>query len=364
MRNQPKIGILLGTSLLRKVIRGEPTYEKARIYYEYGVKNGVLPILFDHRGLNLKKRQVRGFVWKPSVQHYVLTVCPLPRVVHKRVLIRSPKLKALSRLLGRRLFNPDINRNKWRIHHLLNRNPCLKPHLPVTLRLIASTQGLKLLERYPIIFIKPAIGSLGKGISQIQSTVDHHYIFRPYRGKKRLLSKIQLKRALAEQHLINRHFLIQQGISLAKYHGSPFDLRVSVQKGRKGEWQISGETAKVAQGKRNLTNLSQNGKAVPAPTVLSHAFPKRNPQIILQKVRRLALEVCRTLEKTYPAFADAGLDIGVDQQGHPWLIEVNFRDLRYSFHSAGKYAMFKNTYYNPMRYAKYLLSQVVLGKVI
>ncbi|WP_425437293.1 YheC/YheD family protein [Melghirimyces profundicolus] len=91
----------------------------------------------------------------------------------------------------------------------------------MTLKLRGSTQGLKLLERHPVVFIKPAIGSLGKGISQIQS------------------------------------------------------------KGEKGEWQISGETAKVAQRKRNLTNLSQNGKAVPAPTVLSHAFPNKNSRIIL-----------------------------------------------------------------------------------
>ncbi|MFC4075966.1 YheC/YheD family protein [Salinithrix halophila] len=356
MRNQPKIGILLETPLLQNIIRGVPTYEKVRIYYEYGMNNGVLPILFDFKGLYLKNRQVRGFVWKPSVQRYVPTVCSLPYVVHNRVLTRSPKLKALSRLLGRRLFNPEINRNKWRIHLLLNRNPRLQSHLPVTLKLCA-VQGLKLLENYPVVFIKPAIGSLGKGISHIQSTGNNHYLFRPYKGRTRLLSKVQLKQALAKQRLINHQFLIQQGISLAKYHGSSFDLRVSVQKGRKGEWQISGETAKVAQRKTKLTNLSQNGKAVPAPTVLQHAFPNQNPQIILGKVRRLALDICRTLEKAYPAFADAGLDIGVDQQGHPWLIEVNFRDLRYSFQTAGEMKMFKNTYYNPMRYAKYLLFQ-------
>lgn len=356
MHCKHKVGILLGTPLLNRVISGKPTHERARLYFEYGYKNGVCPILFDLKGLNLKKRQVAGYVWKPSKQRYLRTVIPLPHVVHKRDLVNSPKLTALSRLLGKRLFNPLINRNKLMIHHLLRQNPRIQPHLPDTRGLGASAHGLQLIQRYPTVFIKPVIGSLGKNVSKIQAIGNKHYKFYPYKGKTRSLSEFQLKQELAKHRVTNNHFLIQQGIPLAKYHGSPFDLRVSVQKGKGGRWQISGEVAKVARHKGILTNLSQNGKAIPAPTVLSHAFPNKNPQDILQKVRRLSIEVCRTLEKTYPAFADAGLDIGLDHKGHPWLIEVNFRDLRYSFHSAGEYRMFKNTYYNPMRYAKFLLS--------
>lgn len=76
----------------------------------------------------------------------------------------------------------------------------------------------------------------------------------------------------------------------------------------------------------------------------------------MEKIYDLSLEICQTLEKSHPGFADAGLDIGIDQRGKPWFIEVNFRDLRYSFRSAGEPQMFQNTYFHPMCYAKFLLS--------
>jgi len=48
--------------------------------------------------------------------------------------------------------------------------------------------------------------------------------------------------------------------------------------------------------------------------------------------------------------------MGVDQQGNPYLIEVNVRDQRYSFYKAGELEMFKNTYRRPLEYAKSLFS--------
>lgn len=356
MHCQHRVRILLGTPLLHRALSGKPAHEKGHLYFECGKKYGVCPVLFDLNGLHLKKQTVTGYVWKPSKRHYVPTVCPLPKVVHKRDYMRSPKLAVLSRFLGKRLFNPQINRNKLAVYTLLRQNPAVRPYLPDTRRVQNTAHVLKTMQRYPTVFVKPAIGSLGKNVIKIKSLGKHRYIFYPDKGNAHSLSSTQLKRELTKRRLRYNHYIIQQGIPLATYCGSPFDLRVSVQKGGNGRWQMSGTVAKVAQRNGILTNLSQNGRAVPTFTVLSRAFPKRHPQNILQKVRRLAIDVCRILEKTYPAFADAGLDIGLDHDGRPWLIEVNFRDLRYAFLSAGEYKMFKKTYDTPMQYAKYLLT--------
>lgn len=354
-KNMKRIGILLKTSLLRRIVRKKKVNEKARLYVKYGKKNGLRPVLFDIHGVDLKKKRVRGYKWSASKKRYVSVTSPLPRVVHNRVYTRSPKIKALSRHLGRRLFNPpEINRSKLWMDHLLRKNAKLRPHLPVSRRL--RRRNFKLVKRYPHVFIKPVVGSLGRKIIRVQSVGKKRFIFQPARGKKQVISRARLKKKFKKRHLFNGDFFVQQGITLARYHRRPYDLRVSVQKGGKGRWRISGITAKVAGKGKNLTNLSQNGKAVPVSVVLSHSFPRQNKKGILRRVRGLALEVCRTLEKTYPAFADAGLDIGIDKKGHPWLIEVNFRDLRYSFHSAGEYKMFHNTYHRPIKYAKYLLS--------
>ncbi|PRX40362.1 YheC/D-like protein [Planifilum fimeticola] len=351
------VGILLGSPVVHKIISGKPTYEKAELYFECGQRIGIVPILFDLKGLDLVKEQVSGFVWSPTNKRYLQSVQPIPPVIHKRILSPSPKLATLSRQLGRRLFNPPINRNKLRIHELLQQNARLQPHLPDTRKGSDGDPVPEMLRQYPAIFIKPVYGSLGHSILKIEATGDGRYLLQSHQGKKRILSKDQLKRILAKRFSSQRDYFLQQGIPLAKYRGSPFDLRVSVQKGEGGRWKISGVVAKVAPRRGILTNLAQNGKAVPAKTVLSHAFPGRNPEDLLEMINRLSLDICQTLEKAHPGFADAGLDIGIDQKGKPWFIEVNFRDLRYSFRSAGEYQMFQNTYLNPMCYAKFLISR-------
>ena len=260
MYRRRRVGILLGAPLLNRVLSGKPTHEKARLYFEYGYHNGLSPILFDLKGLDLKKRQVTGYVWKPSKQRYVRTVCPLPHVVHKRDLISSPKLGVLSKLLGKRLFNPLINRNKLAIHYLLRKNLKLRPFLPDAREVRDAAHIIQLVQRYSTVFIKPAIGSLGKNIAKISSIGNNYYKFYPYRGKVRSLSTKQLKRELKKHYMTNRHFFVQQGINLAKYHGSPFDLRVSAQKGGNGRWQISGSVAK-SRATRDLDKLVTKWKS-------------------------------------------------------------------------------------------------------
>lgn len=349
------VGILLARPVLKRIVSKKPTHERAELYFECGNRIGISPILFDLRGLDLQQGQVSGFVWDPSEKRYIRAVQPIPPVIHKRILSTSPKLATLSRHLGKGLFNPPINRNKWRIHHLLQQNARLRPHLPDTRQGCDGDSVLKMFQRHPAIFIKPVCGSLGHDILKIEATGEGQYLLQSHQRKGQTLSEDQLKRLL-EKKSSKRGYLLQQGIPLANYHGSPFDLRVSVQKGAEGRWQLSGVVAKVAPPRGMLTNLSRNGKAVPARSVLSHAFPDKNPEELLKKIGSLALDVCQTLEASHPAFADAGLDIGVDEKGKPWFIEVNFRDLRYSFHSAGEYRLFQNTYFHPICYAKFLLS--------
>jgi len=271
------VGILLGSPVIHKILSGKPTYERAELYFECGHRIGLTPVLFNLEGLDLTKEQVSGYVWSPTSKRYLRTVQPLPRVIHKRILSSSPKLASLFRKLGKRLFNPPINRNKLRIHALLRQNARLKPHLPETRGGNHWDAVPKMFQRHPVIFIKPVVGSLGHSILKIEATGDGRYLLQSHRGKNQSLSEDQLKRFLSKLFSSQRDFFLQQGISLAKYRGSPFDLRVSVQKGAEGRWEISGAVAKVAPRKGILTNLSQNGRAVPA------RFPAEIPRIFWKK---------------------------------------------------------------------------------
>lgn len=46
-------------------------------------------------------------------------------------------------------------------------------------------------------------------------------------------------------------------IALATYKGRPYDLRVSVQRGTTGKWQVTGVVGKVAGAGRHVTNVAK-----------------------------------------------------------------------------------------------------------
>ncbi|WP_245920695.1 YheC/YheD family protein [Melghirimyces profundicolus] len=254
--------------------------------------------------------------------------------------------------MGKRLFNPPVRRDKVFIHRLLSRNTTVRPHLPAMIPLTETTKAVTWIDKYPVVFIKPVIGSLGHHIIRIENMGKKSFLVHPYRGKKTRMSASGLARYLGT--LKQRRYYIQQGIPLARFNGAPFDFRVSVQKGRFGRWEISGIAAKVAREQSHMTNIAQNGKAMRAWTALNRCFPKQRIQAILNRISHLSIATCQELEKTWPAFADAGLDVGIDQKGRPWLIEVNFRDLRIIFPLAGDKKMFHRTYLNPLYYAAFL----------
>ncbi|BCU81233.1 hypothetical protein JIR001_10160 [Polycladomyces abyssicola] len=347
------VGILLSSQLLHRIRAGFATREQAKLYFQFGKRLGLQPVLFDLRGLDLTNRRIRGYVWHPTSRSYIPVHRPLPPVVHSRVLGYSPKLTRLSQIMGKRLFNPPIRREKVFIHRLLSRNPTVRTHLPAMIPLTETTKAVAWIDKYPVVFIKPVIGSLGQNIIRIENMGKGSFLVHPYIGKRTRMSTSGLARYLGTLKQ-RRYYLVQQGIPLARFNGAPFDFRVSVQKGRFGRWEISGIAAKVARKQSHMTNIAQNGKAMRAWTVLNRCFPKQRIQAILHRISHLSIATCQELEKTWPAFADAGLDVGVDQKGRPWLIEVNFRDLRIIFPLAGDKKMFQRTYLNPLLYAAFL----------
>jgi len=67
------------------------------------------------------------------------------------------------------------------------------------------------------------------------------------------------------------------------------------------------------------------------------------------------VKIAKQYSDHFQSLADLGMDMGIDDQGNPYLIEVNVRDQRYSFFKAGEKAMFKQTYRHPMEYAHTLM---------
>ncbi|WP_232697133.1 YheC/YheD family endospore coat-associated protein [Brevibacillus daliensis] len=354
------IGIMLDRNIINRNTKGKKTYERLQYYAKAAKELQVTPVFFHPTDANLKLKKCKGYLWKHN--KLISTTVPLPAIIHNRVLsgnkLMKKKLKELSKISN--VYNGVVTRDKWKVHQVLCKESALKPYLPKT-ALYSKANLTTFLERYNVIYVKPTIGSIGKGVLRIEKTGEEYRLFAS-----------RLQRTLKADQLFmyvknwveskSSRFIIQQGIPLSEYNGRTFDIRVSIQKNNMQNWTISGMVAKVAHRKNKLSNLAQGGNAVKIDTVLTKIFPKQQLLAHLVALAHVSLSIAKALENFQPSLADLGLDLGIDPNGHPYFIEANVRDQRYSFFKAREAEMFYQTYASPIQYGVNMLQNEMQTK--
>ncbi|MFD2371389.1 YheC/YheD family protein [Brevibacillus sp. GCM10020057] len=348
-----RIGIMLDWGIIQKGIKGAKSYERLPYYVKIGKEMGLEPVFFHPFHVLAGEEKVHGYFWNGS--RLVPRVVQIPRVIHNRVLTGDARARGVIRRLSRKkiVFNGLVVRDKRKVHQMLWKNPQLRAYLPHTVPY--STQQLRqFLEMYKVVYVKPAVGSVGIGVARIERHgKEYHFIASRQRQTMSLNRLLQVVR----KWVGGKRFLIQQGVQLARYEGKTFDIRVSVQRNGQRNWTVSGMVAKVANQKNKLSNLSRGGKAVPLTTALAPTFSPEEQEETMERIRKAAIEIAKQYAQHFPSLADLGMDMGVDDRGNPYLIEVNVRDQRYSFYKAGEKEMFKQTYRHPLEYAQTLLRE-------
>ncbi|WP_126426562.1 YheC/YheD family protein [Brevibacillus marinus] len=350
-----QIGILLDMNIIRRARQGLQTYERLNYYQRIGKELGLEPVFFHPQQVNFLQGSVKGYLLKAG--RLVPCKTKIPPVVHNRVLTSKKEVNQLIHLLGRysQVYNGVIERNKLLIHQLLWKQPALRRYLPETKPF--SREALhSFLRKYRVIYIKRVIGYIGHGVIRIERQ-GNRYLWISSRQRRLVKKETLLENA--RKWLGRRPYLIQRGIPLNTYNGQPFDIRVSVQKNGEGMWNVTGMVAKVANPQNKLSNLAQGGRAVPIDQVLFELFEAEKAKQVKEAISQASLAITRQCEQEFPSLADVGLDVGIDDSGMPYFIELNVRDQRYSFLLAGEEDVFRNTYRLPLEYAKCLLE----GKV-
>ncbi|CFW96504.1 Endospore coat-associated protein YheC/D [Syntrophomonas zehnderi OL-4] len=364
----PTIGILTN-ALPRRDNDAAPNSSLAEIMYLSRIAKTMAAqvFIFTPHCINWDKLTTRGYLYKPTSDNLGIwesAIYPLPDVVYDRIPSRSSEARVLIKNTKERLmnlpflkyFNPSFL-NKWQVYKLLCMNEELLPYLPETM--VLNRENLeKMLPKYQQLFIKPANGSLGRGIIIINRHNHNKISYTVYSRVKHHGSADSPTDFLKRTNFLRQKkaYIVQQGINLAKYHDSAFDLRIIYQKDHTGNWMISKKFVRVAARGSSISNLSRGGRAEKSKKVLTHIL-HRNKSLIEEKnneIKLLCETVACTLEKNCrKLFGELGLDIGIDNNGKLWLIEVNSKPRKTTVTESSQRIM-HNTFKRPLEYAAYL----------
>lgn len=217
-----------------------------------------------------------------------------------------------------------MGRTKMRKYRCLKGSERLAGHLPKT-GWLTKDNLWSLVDRFGEVILKPLGGSRGAGVILVKADGGDRYMVHSENRRFTIVGKEQTYRWL-KRKIGDRTYLVQRRIRLATVHDRPFDIRVIVQRKRHSSlWKVTGKAAKVAGEGYIVTNISRSGgNVLPVKTAIDKSSLSRfHTQTLLSDIERVAIRSAKRLGKIYPSQRIYGMDIGLDQNGHVWIIEAN-----------------------------------------
>jgi hypothetical protein len=362
----PAVGILVNHRLYEGISRHETRHEHLLFYEEAALTYGLHVYYFRLQDVDLMNLRVNAYVRQCGC--YNRMWLKMPQVVHNRAIHTDHEsfltLEAWQRN-GIHIFNLWNRYNKWYIHQLLMKNKALHCYLPDTQPATVNTIR-NMQKKYASLIIKPNKSSVGRGIMKFEHRAKKRWrLTYPQtlllsNRKWKVIDSLHHCPVILRRRIRKQAYIVQQCIPLATVSLRPFDIRVSVQRGRTGEWDITGMVARWAAHKRFLTNVGQGGTAYCLPKIL-RIHQRFDVDEVISSIEQCARAIVNQLSNELPHLADLGLDIGICEDGQPMFIECNGKDQRYTFEQAGLHEIWKATYTNPIGYAYHLLQS--MGKL-
>lgn len=281
---------------------------------------------------NFKQTHVNGFMYSNEAKSWIEAKLPTPHVVHNRIHSRLKErskeaLEFFSMLKknGIPYFN-ERYLHKWHVYDVLSNYEHLLPYLPETKLLNGKRTIEEMVYKYPQLFLKPVHGSLGKNIFKISSKEDHFLLdYSTFSGDiAKEYSTIQHLYEAIKPRLQTQRYIIQQGIDLFLYDGRPLDFRILCHRKSDTEWMVTSMVARVSANHGFVSNVARGGEIFKLNEVLQNHFDRKMMKQIEQLLKELALEAVNTIDiNTEGIYGELGVDIGLDKDGKPWLIEIN-----------------------------------------
>lgn len=320
-----------------------------------GAASGFTVVRFQPRG-HLRST-IPGLKYDSSHDRWRRTTFPIPTFIYDRCFHNAPSKQTLTYI---RALKKQSNitflgyglPGKWAVYNKLKTDPILAPHLPTTFQLSTHTGIriiLNILKEKSEVLLKPLNGSQGNGLVYI--TMHNHGFHSQINHKGDILhhnyDTTTSFHNFIENLISQKDYLAQEMLNLRDNHNNPFDRRV-VMKKQADSWKELGRATRVGMPHSFVSNLHSGG-------VIKCSDDLDLPEDVLVKseeqISQLSLRTAKVLELLFPPKFELGLDFGIDQTGHVWLLEANSKPGHTIIQDKHE------LHFLPFQYCRYLQSQ-------
>jgi glutathione synthase/RimK-type ligase-like ATP-grasp enzyme len=303
--------------------------ERMKVYVsDYANLHGAV-VIFALDKADAVGRLIEGYCYHPVKKTFKRGIYPFPSAIYRSVGLNDRWKNCFLTAMGNRFFNNHYF-SKWEMYKWYSANPDISDHVPFTCVLKTADDVFTTLDKYGKVFIKPISGLGGHGITQAAETAGG-YEFK-YRVKGENHSELKATKDEVTEYIKIKfgrsRYLVQQPIDLIKINDCVVDFRCIMQKNHTGNWFCMAIIGRYGKKGSIVSNISSGGTAFILSSNANSPSPLRGDKAALlsNEISAFALDVCKALDAYGLNIGTVGIDIGVDNNGKLWLIEINNRD--------------------------------------
>lgn len=359
-----KIGVLVGTATLRRLLRGEgsPRLEALlRANEQERERLGTEIFFFTLEDVNISSRRIRGKYriqgqWQEKFYSY-------PHALYRRVSLAEKDRAVHAQLLeqlqarGTVFLNYVRPMDKWELYRCLEEQPQLRKHLPPTRIITDDQELLAFLKENPITYLKACKGGRGKQVMRVERAGRDLFAFSRF-DNHLIRGTIHWSRMLQAVHDFfgTRPFIAQRGIDLLQVDGRNIDFRAEVQRAKGGELRVVAIPVRIARDRSPITTH--------ATSMAVEDFTRQHPETIpdyqhfYSRAQDFLYSFYEGVETCFGPCGELGIDFALDRAGHWWFIEANTQSAKVSLFNSYPPAVTSQSFVGLLEYARFR----VLGK--
>jgi hypothetical protein len=332
----PVVGIFVNRFFYKGIGKGYAP-ESALRHMQANEVAHCLSYYFTLHDIDWVGKKIKGYSLLPGNKEWLQQWFPMPNVIYDRAVRIEADLKPMANQI-REQFRSHLNLffinskdylGKWQPFSKLAKYPEINGYLPRTTVYTGFSDVLMMLKRFDTIFLKASYGSRGQGILSIQQVEDSYtlnfYNTETHGFQEVTTEDIDELRKYVQDFTKDNSFVVQQGIRLLTYCGRKMDMRVLLEKNRRGEWQVIYNQCRVAKGSSTITNLACGGEIYDYkqlyPSLTCPSGP--GPLPTEKEIADVSVKIAQTLEKEFGPFGEFGMDMALDENGRIWFLEAN-----------------------------------------